>query len=526
MSPGFAQTAALSQDMRQQMRISPQMRQSFEILQMPLQALQARIRQEAERNPVIEVADPMSVSLDAERESFTAQERGGDSALGFDGADGPDESDGYDGPDEPPDTGRAETDDGSESEAAPELESGFRQMAEDPDFTDSLFQDGGSGDVSPDAEERRQFRYDSISRKPSLDEHLLRQLDALDLAPAERALALQIIGSLDRNGFLATPLADIAQSLGAGLAEAEQALARVQALDPPGLAARGLAESLLLQLRAEGLDDTLAADILRSRPDLLEKRNPALLAKTFQCTEADIRVALADLAALNPHPAEGFADDEPQYITPEATVVLRGGMYVVLELVAPDEAPPDGSPVISIRGDYRAMADAPDARPDVRSYLRERIRSAEQLREFVAQRRATTLRVAAEIVARQQEFFRRGVAALRPMTMDDVAEAIGVNETTVSRAVKDRWMRTPRGLVAFRDFFTAGIRTEAGGAVSNRTVQERIRQLVAAEDPSRPLSDDALCAALKTEGFEIARRTVAKYRGILGIPAMAERRRS
>ena len=526
MPPGFAQTATLSPEMRQQMRISPQMRQSFEILQMPLQELHARIRQEAERNPVVEIADPLAVSLDAEREAFAARERGGDSADDFEGFDGPDDAGGYDGPDRPPDTEGSESGEGVESEAAPEPEDGFAQMAEDPDFTDELFQDGGSGDVSPDAEERRQFRYDSITRRPSLDEHLLRQLDALDLPPSERALALQIIGSLDRNGFLATPLADIAQSLGAGLAEAERALARVQAMDPPGVAARGLIESLLLQLRAEGLDDTLAAEMLRTRPDLIEKRNPALLAKAFHCTEADVRIALADLAALRPFPAAGFSGDEPQYIAPEATVVLRGGEYVVLELVAPDEAPPDGSPVVTVRDDYRAMADAPGTPTEVRSYLRERIRSAEQLREFVGQRRATTLRVAAEIVARQQAFFRRGVAALRPMTMDDVASALGVNETTVSRAVKGRWMRTPRGMVEFRAFFTAGVRTEGGDAVSNRTVQERVRQIVAGEDPAHPLSDDAIATALKAEGIDIARRTVAKYRGILGIPATSFRRRA
>lgn len=498
--------------MRQQMRISPQMRQSFEILQMPLQELHARIRQEADRNPVIEVEDPLAVSLDAEREAFAREQA--------DGPLRPEEPGGRDEPDFPDDT--PPTDDSD----PPHDADGFAQMAEDPDFTDALFQDGGSGDVSPDAEERRQFRYDSISRKPSLDEHLLRQLDALDLAPSDRALALQIVGSLDRNGFLATPLADIAQSLGAGLPEADRALRLVQSLDPPGIAARGLAESLLLQLRAEGLDDTLAAEMLRARPDLLEKRNPALLAKAFQCSEADVRIALADLASLRPVPAEGFAVDEPQYVAPEATVVLRGGTYVVLELAAPDEAPPDGSPVIGIREDYRAMAASPDARPDVRAYLRERIRSAETLREFVSQRRATTLRVAAEIVARQQEFFRRGVEALHPMTMEDVASAIGVNETTVSRAAKDRWMRTPRGIVAFRSFFTTAIAAGDGKSVSNRTVQERVRQLVAAEDPAHPLSDDALCARLKAEGLEIARRTVAKYRGLLGIPPMAARRRA
>ena len=506
MPPGFDQTAVLSQQMRQQMRISPAMRQSFEILQMPLPELQARLRQEAEQNPVVELVDPRTVSLDAAREDFERGERG-DAGPEPSGADAPEATD---RPEEPSPAGDAD---------------GFSQLAEDPDFTDALFQDGGSGELSPDAEERRQFRYDSITRPPSLDEHLLRQLDTLDLAPAERALALQIVGSLDRRGFLATPLADIAQALGADLPAAERALARVQALDPPGIAARDLAECLLLQLGAEGLDDTLAAEMLRKRPDLLERRNPALLASAFGCTEADVRLALADLAALRPDPAAEFDRDAPPTVVPEATVAWRGGRYVVLELAAPDEAPPDATPRLAIREDYRRMAEAPGSAPEVRRYLHGRIRSAEQLGEFARQRRATTLRVAAEIVARQQDFFRLGVSALRPMTMEEIAGALGVNETTVSRAARDRWMRTPRGLVEFRAFFTTGVRTEGGGTVSNRSVQERIRQLVEAEDPARPLADDAIAAALQAEGVHVARRTVAKYRGLLGIPTAALRRR-
>ena len=500
MPPGFSQSTALSQEMRQQMRISPQMRQAFEILELPLQSLREKIREELDKNPVVEeVRDRLVDSIDAQRDSHE------DRAPRADG-------------EEPGEPGAAE--------APADAPAGdFAEMESDPDFTDALFQDGGSGEFSPDAEERRQFRYDSITRPPSLQEHLLRQLDSQDLPPLDRLLAIQVISALDRRGFLDTPLADIAQGVGAGMEDARRALAIVQAMDPPGVAAADLRESLLLQLRAEGLDDTLAADILRERPDLLERRDLPRLAKAFHCTVDDIRFALRDLESLRPFPAEGFADEPIPFVAPEATVGFRDGRYVVLELEDPANALPDPLPRFRVRRSYRAMSEAPETQADVRKYLRGQIRSADQLREFVEQRRATTLRVAAEIVARQQDYFRHGIAKLHPMTMAEIATAMGVNETTVSRAVKERWMKTPQGVVEFRKFFTGGVQAGDGKTVSNRTVQERIRQLVAAEDPQSPLTDDAIVAALRNEGITIARRTVVKYRGALRIPNYSARRR-
>lgn len=529
MPPGFSQSAILSPSLRQQQRITPQMVQASEILQMPLQELRARIQHEIDTNPVVEVENPLSVSLDAAREEFERREHA--DAIGVDDGEWDADDASADYPDGdfdpvPPADGDAADEpapDASGADAAPA--EGFEQMQSDPDFTDSLFQDGGSGDISPDAEERRQFRYDSITRPPSLEEHLLRQLDALDLSPSDRALAFEVIGSLDERGYLRTPLADIAQGLGVGMDDALRALETVQAMDPPGIAARSLAECLLLQLRAEGLGDTLAAEILETRPDLIERRDPALLARTFHCTEADVRIALDDLRGLRPNPAIDFDVLPAQYVTTEATVVLRGGRYVVLELAAPDEAPDDVTPRIRVADSYRDMAEAPGISKTARDFLRRRIESAEQLGELVAQRRLTTLRVAEAIVDRQQDYFRQGIGALHPMTMGDVAAAIGVDETTVSRAVKGRWMKTPRGTEEFRKFFTTGLRTEGGEAVSNSTVKERIRQLVAAEDPANPLSDGALCEALKAGGVVIARRTVAKYREALRIAPAAERRR-
>ena len=504
MPLGFAQTTQISQEMRQQMRISPQMRQAFEILELPLQDLRAKIREELERNPVVEEArNRLGDSIDAQREAFAA--RGDDGAVSPASVAAPSDA-------EPP----------ADEGAAP---GEFAEMESDPEFTDTLFQDGGSGEFSPDAEERRQFRYDSITRPVTLHEHLLRQLDSQDLPPLDRALALQIVNSLDARGYLEMPLADIAQGLGAGMDDAQRSLAIVQALDPTGVGARDLAECLLLQLRAEGLDDTLAADILRETPDLLARRDLPRIAKAFHCSIDDVRFALGDLKSLQPAPGAAFAPAPIQYIAPEATVGLVRDRYVVLELEDPRNALPDPLPSLRINRQYRALSESEKTGPELRRYLREHIRSAEQLCDFVRQRRETTLRVAAEIVARQQDFFRYGVEKLHPMTMGEIAEAMGVNETTISRAVRERWMKTPRGLLEFRSFFTGGLPSGDGKSVSNRSVQERIRQLVAAEDPEHPLTDDAIVEALRKEGITIARRTVVKYRGILHIPNYSARRR-
>ena len=524
MSP-LAQTFSIAQTQTQRQTLAQMMAMRLSpVLEMSQQQVHDRILQEIETNPVVEAVDHVAPeSFDEMREAFDAAHR----------------------PDVPPapeaeSTGAAAAPTEGDGTAL-DFDDGFEALARaDADETDLYFQDGGSGEYSPDAEERRQFRYDSISRPESLADHLLGQLAAQDLSPADRELALEVIGSLDPRGYLTTSLADIAQAHGASLDDARRALEAVQAFDPPGIAARTLAECFLLQLAAAGLDDVLAAQFLRERPDFFRPRDPRqpslvpnfqcaaddipVLAGAFDCSEDDVRLALDDLRGLDPAPGERFAEPDRDLIQTDATVVRRGDRYVVLEHEAQANAAPvdaDAEAPFRISPEMRALADAPDTDPAFREELRRRISQAEELAQHVSDRRNVTLAVAAAIVARQQEFFeQRRLDAMRPMLQEDVARDIGVDGSVVSRACKGKWMKTPFGNLKFSDFFSRGL-----GGVPTRTVKDRVRQLVDAEDKASPLSDSAIAAKLLAEGVEIARTTVKKYRNELGIPSSTARKR-
>ena len=533
--PSFAQTLAQTQTQRQTMAQIMAMRLS-PVLEMSQQQVNDRILQEIEMNPVVEPVDRLAPdSLDGMREAFDEQR-----TASLQPAPPPETLP----PEVPPPSiapdSSGEGEGGGEGEPPLDFDDGFQSIARaDADETDLYFQDGGSEEFSPDAEERRQFRYDSISRPESMVDHLLGQLAAQDLAPADHDLALEVIGSLDSRGFLESSLADIAQAHGATLDDAQRALAVIQSFDPPGIAARTLAECFLRQLEAAGLDDVLAAQFLRERPDFFRPRDirqPSLapnfqcvpedipaLAAAFQCSEADVRLALDDLRCLDPAPGDRFVQPDRDIILTDATVVQRNGRYVVLELEndAKAHADADSTPPFRISPEMRALADDSGADPAFREEIRGRIAQAEELVQHVSNRRDITLAVAAAIVARQQSYFeRRSLEALRPMIQEDIANDIGIDASVVSRACKGKWMKTPFGNLKFSDFFSRGL-----GGVPTRTIKDRVRQVVDAEDKSAPLSDSAIAAKLLAEGVEIARTTVKKYRNELGIPSSTARKR-
>lgn len=478
--PSLSPSTGLDLQMRQQMRITPQMKQNLEILQMPLQELQARVMQEIQTNPVIECLESA-----------------------------------------PPTESH-----GTLEELAPP------PVAEE-DTEDYFHHDGGSGEYVPDDEERRQsFLEKKSSRPQTLGEHLLDQLHAQHLDPGLALLAEDVIASLDDRGYLTTPAAEIAQWNGASTEDVALALRIVQTLDPPGVGARDLAECLLLQLQAEGLGDVLAADILRDHSALLERRDIPGLAKALRCSEADIRFALQDLAALVPYPGRAFSPPDENVILTEATIVLREGRYVVRELQ--DGFPPEFlvrgfAPQFDINPEFQDMAKDPDTDKEFQKTLKGQIARAEQLRAAIEFRRQTTLQIAWAIVERQQEYFAKGNsdAALRPMTQKDIAQDLGISDSTVSRTVSRKWMKTPGGNVRFDAFFSQGIASgDASSAVSNKAVKLRVREIIDAEDKSRPLSDQAIATQLASEGITLSREAVKKYRNEFHIPSSTQRKLS
>jgi RNA polymerase sigma-54 factor len=493
----------MSQQMRQQMVLAPQLRQSLEMLQLPVLELRAMIQQEMERNPLLDDLRTNDVSIEAEREAQTSEDRRAEPEFGEHGPDQPD----Y-GPEGGEDRNE-EMDFDREFEALTQL---------DDEWRDYFYQDGGSQEYTEDAEEKRQFMLDCIVQTESLQEHLLTQLELTELDASDRQIAELVIGSLDDAGYLRTPLADIAQSSSTDIARVEVALAAVQDMTPSGIGARDLRECLLIQLRHLQREDSLATRLVRSHLELVAAHRLAQTAAACNAPLEDVKAAIDELSRLDPKPGLSFASEQSTYVVPEMEVRLVDGRYLVFV----DDTQ---LPHVRISRHYRRLLEDPATTAETKSYIRERIRAGMFLIKSIYQRQRTIQRIATEIVDAQQAFFAEGVSALRPLTMADIAVKVGVHETTVSRTVSGKYMRTPRGVIELRFFFTHGVKTADGGSISNKTVQDKINQMVAAEDTAHPYSDQELQAKLKAAGIDVARRTVAKYRIQLKIPPSHQRRR-
>lgn len=497
-------TLGMSQQMRQQMVLAPQLRQSLEMLQLPVLELRAMIQQEMERNPVLDDLRTNDLSIEGERDAQTMEDRRPEPEFGEHGPEQPD----Y-GPE-------------AEGERSEEMDFDreFEALAQlDDEWRDYFFQDGGSQEYTEDAEEKRQFMLDCIVQHESLQEHLLNQLELSDVATADRPIAELLIGSLDDAGYLATPLAEVAQGAGTTLERIERVLPAIQEMTPSGVGARDVRECLLLQLRHQQRGESLAARLVEHHLDKLAAHKLAQAAAACGVALEEVKAALEEISRLDPRPGISFVEAETTYVVPEMEVRFRDGRYVV---VVDDTQLPH----VRISRHYRRLLEDAATPAETKSYIRERIRAGLFLIKSIHQRQRTIQRIATEIVDAQQEFFAKGVAALRPMTMAEVAAKVGVHETTVSRTVSGKYMRTPRGVLELRFFFTHGVKTSDGGTVSNKTVQDKIAQMVAAEDPAHPLSDQEIQAKLQGQGIDVARRTVAKYRILNKIPPSHQRRRT
>jgi RNA polymerase sigma-54 factor len=290
----------------------------------------------------------------------------------------------------------------------------------------------------------------------------------------------------------------------------QEALAALKAFDPPGIGAQTLAECLLAQLASLGRGDALPARIVRDHFELLTRRRIPEIARKLGASADDIQGAIEEIGRLDPAPGRRFADDSNRVVVPDVTVEKDGGEWKI-------HLNNDYIPRLRISSTYREMIAKGTLAKTERDYLRERIRSGKFLIDSIEQRQRTIERITREILAAQSEFFERGVAQLKPLTMTRIADIVGVHETTVSRAIANKYIKTPHGVFEFKYFFTPGYQADGGASVSNTSVKEMIADLVAGEDKGSPLSDQDLVARLLGKGITIARRTVAKYREELGI---------
>jgi RNA polymerase sigma-54 factor len=515
--------------MGQQMKLAPRMIQSMEILQMSQAELEARVQQELESNPTLEVA---------EAAGEPGAEAGGDASL--DGEVGA-VTDARDG-------GREVSDDAplqlsGESDAA-EFNRLEAYEASNPDAVENEYaQDLTRADVRDyrdDVPDRRGARSDEFDAKAqaiaaapargvSLHDHLRGQWALCDVAPELRPLGEAIIGHLEEDGYLRTPLETIAAAQGVPVAQVERALGAVQVLlEPAGVGARTPAECLRLQLDAlEDSEDhgwpagafAAARRIVEHHlDDVSHNRLPRIAEKTGLSIE-EVKESLALLRRLSLAPARRLTDDAAAPIIPDAIVEYDEVQDRYIAYLNDARLPN-----LRINQEYARLARdrATDKRD--REFVRTNLSNAQWLLDAIGQRRHTLLRVVRAVVDAQREFFDQGMQALRPLPMTALAEQLGIHVATVSRAVADKYIATPRGVLPLRKFFSGGVTTDSGDGVAWDAIKEALRAVIDGEDRQKPFSDEQLVGELKKRGIEIARRTIAKYREQLGIQPARLRR--
>lgn len=465
MTPEQRFEPSQSQSLNQQQAIAPQMQQSLQLLQAPTLELRHMIQQELETNPTLEDETP-EISLEEQP---------------------------------PPE----DNDDGFDDEFAE-----LSQLEED--WREYLAESRVTTPRRDDADEKHQYLIDSLYEKKTLQEHLMDQLGLADLSPKLRKIGEILIGSIDNNGFLQTRLDDLCFQLGIPLPDLEETLKVIHNFDPVGVGAEDLRECLMIQLRRLGKENTLEARIVDTHLDDLARKKFQVIARKLNVTPENISRSAAFIATLDPKPGSRFAPDTNTYVTADVTVEKsRDGFTISLDN--------EQIPRLRISSAYKEIMAQSASGREARGYIRDKIRSGKFLIRSIRQRQQTIETIAREIVTRQEEFFTHGPEHLKPMNMAQVAEAVGVHETTVSRAVSGKYMSTPYGLFEMKYFFTSGYETESGESMSNTSVKQALAKIVENEDPKKPLSDEKLVSELKEQGIKIARRTVAKYREALNI---------
>jgi RNA polymerase sigma-54 factor len=455
--PGMQQI----QGMGLQQVLAPQLQQSLQILQAPTLELKNLVQQELQTNPLLEEDPDLS---DTEDRSTDA-----------------------------------------------EFQEEFERLAKlDEEWRDYMAQNVSYSARSQEDEERRQFFLDSLANQETLQQHLLEQLNTADIDAKKRKAAELLIGNIDDIGFLSAPLDEIANLSGTPIDDLQEALELVQTFHPVGVGARDLKDCLLIQLRRIGKAQSFEYQIVDQYLDDLGRKRYPDIARRIGVTVDQVQKAANFIATLDPKPGQIFSPQPNSYVLPDVLVEKVTDDYVV-------SLTGDQIPHLRINKTYRDLMTQSRNGGEVRDYIREKIRSGKFLIKSIHQRQQTILNIAIEIVKRQRDFLDNGTAFLKPMTMVQIADAVGVHETTVSRAISGKYIATPQGVVEMKFFFTPGYQTNDGVSLSNTSVKETIADLVRSEDNRMPLSDKEIVEILSERGIPIARRTVAKYRAELNI---------
>ena len=462
----------------QKLILTPQLRQYLRLLQQPLLELKQAVEQELAENPVLE-----EISLS-----------------------GPDEVSLSD----------ISKDEAPAAEPLRELDFQNKLAALDridEEFKETPYSGYDASEDDEDSLKKRNYQESIIQKTTTLTDYLMWQLHFLDLNEEDTRIAEEIVGNIDEDGYLKVTVEEISKSLGQPAPSIEKVLALIQTLDPPGVGARDLREALLIQISKSEKISSLARKIVEEHFNLLEKKHLQDIARKLGVSEDSVKIAFHEIARLEPKPGRIFYSNEPITVVPDASVFPdedNPGHYKI-------EIHQESVPRLKVSPSYRAMLKDKKVDAQTRAFLKSKIDSAMWLIQAVAQRKSTLRSITEEIVKAQYEFFDKGFSQLKPLRLKDISERIGIHESTVSRAIAGKYLETPQGTIPYRSFFSNKMETDDGSLESQKSVAERIRQLITDEDKKKPLSDEKLVKILSSEGIKIARRTVAKYRDLLKI---------
>ena len=476
----------------QHLTMTPQLQQAIRLLQLSTLDLKQEIQEALESNPLLDMEEESAQQAAATASEGTAdqksqnQEKNGDGELNPETSDIPDE------------------------------------LPVDSEWTDTYESYNPPATSSQRDNQDIDFLAQSSSAQ-TLHDHLQWQMNLIPFSDVDRAIATALIDAISEDGYLKSSIEEIHAALEmpeVELDEVESVLHHIQSFDPPGVAARNPQECLLIQLHqlpqdVPHLEKTI--ELCEKHFDLLAARDHNQIKRRLRIKDAELSAISQLICSLNPHPGTQIADAEPQYVVPDVFVSKKNGVWLV-------ELNPDSTPKLRVNDDYAKLIRRTDQSED-NTYLKNHLQEARWFIKSLLSRNDTLLRVATKIVEFQQGFFEYGEEAMKPMVLRDVAEALEMHESTISRVTTQKYMHTPRGTLEFKYFFSSHVSTSAGGECSATAIRALIKKLINAEKPNKPLSDNKIATILSEQGIEVARRTVAKYRESMAIPPSNERKR-
>lgn len=468
----------------QQLVMTPQLQQAIKLLQLSRVELIETIQKELEQNPVLEEADPNANSSETVEANDSIEESLPTLAA-------------------------------SKDEQTP----WDKKAIEEDEWKAYWEEDSKRIIASYSFEEKELPNYENLlTKKTNLVDHLMWQLQMSDLSEEERTIGHNIIGNIDSSGYLKATVEEIAEDLNTSPELVLKVLKKIQLFDPVGVGARDLRECLLVQLEYLGIDDPLVTELVKNHLHNIEKRNYREITKATGRTLEDIAQAIEVIKGLEPRPGNSYSSDETHYIVPDIYIYKVDDDYVI-------QLNEDDLPHLKINAFYKSALETNNGNKELKEFIQDKYKSAIWLLKSIHQRQKTIYKVTKSIVKFQREFLDKGIEYLKPLILKDVAEDIGIHESTVSRVTANKYAQTPQGLFELKFFFSASLKKGDGEDIATKIIKEKIKNIIQGENPLKPYSDKQIVELLAKENIKIARRTVAKYRELMGILPSNRRKR-